>query len=176
MDKQMKDRYEIASGMISTGIVLAYIGVSLGAILLAAMGIYYCISVSVLSGVLMLIGAVVVCVIGFVIVKCIKYVSEFFCDVAERVLKGNVKIAVDGQAQTSKNAKADVSKKRVLLYNKKDDQYFSGISRQFGTFTILTCDNPNGASVFEDEYSAVSFMKESKLNEKDGWGVKTVIF
>lgn len=47
MDKQMKDRYEIASGMISTGIVFAYIGVSFGVILLAAMGIYYCVSISI---------------------------------------------------------------------------------------------------------------------------------
>ena len=174
MDKQMKDRYDIVCGMISTGIVLAYIAVILGTISLIGFGIYYCVGVSVLSGVLMMLGGVVEGIIGCIIIRCIKYVNTFFCDVAETVLNGNVKNFADQQVSNNKKNKANSPKKQVFVYNKNESQYFSGINQQFGTFAIMTCDNPNGAVAFDDEYNASSFMKEFKLSEKDGWVVKQI--
>ena len=174
MDKQMKDRYDIVCGMISTGIVLAYIAVVLGTISLIGFGIYYCVGISVLSGVLMMLGGVIEGIIGCIIIRCIKYINTFFCDVTEIVLKSGAKNSTDEQVPTNKKNKTNIPKIRVLVYNKDDNVYFSGINQQFGTFAIMTCDNPNGAVSFDDEYNAASFMKELKLNEKDGWVVKQI--
>ncbi len=174
MDKQMKDRYDIVCGMISTGIVLAYIAVILGTISLIGFGIYYCVGVSVLSGVLMMLGGVVEGIIGCIIIRCIKYVNTFFCDVAETVLKNNTRNGVDENSQGNKKNKTSIHQNRVFVYNKNDSQYFSGINQQFGTFAMMTCDNPNGAVAFDNEYDATSFMNEFKLCEKDGWVVKQI--
>ncbi len=174
MDKQMKDKYDIVCGMISTGIVLAYIAVVLGAISLIGLGIYYCVGISILSGVLVMLGGVVEGTIGCIIIRCIKYVNTFFCDVAETVLKNNTRNVADENAQCNKKNKISIPQKRVFIYNKNENQYFSGINQQFGTFAMMTCDNPNGAVTFDNEYDATSFMKEFKLSEKDGWVVKQI--
>lgn len=98
----------------------------------------------------------------------------FFCDVAETVLKGNVKNFPVQQVSNNKKNKANSPKKQVFVYNKNESQYFSGINQQFGTFAMMTCDNPNGAVAFDNEYDATSFMNEFKLCEKDGWVVKQI--
>ena len=174
MDNKMKDRYDIVCGMISTSIVLAYIIITLGVIALIGSGIYYCVDVSMLPGIFMLLGGGITGIVGYIIIGCVKYINKFFCDIAETVLKGNRKNDSDEYSQVNKKGKTDVPKKQVLIYNKINNNYFSGINRQFGSFAIMTCDNPNGAMCFTDEYDAISFMKEFKLREKDGWAVKQI--
>lgn len=96
------------------------------------------------------------------------------CDVAETVLKSNTRNVADEKTQGNKKNKTNIPQKQVFVYNKNENQYFSGINQQFGTFAVMTCDNPNGAVGFDNEYDATSFMKEFKLSEKDGWVVKQI--